>query len=396
MLVVGTAVLLLVLAASMRRDVTRARVGVTASVFGVALLALALAAPPAQAAAVVSVPLGTTAGYSVLGASTVTNTGGSVLAGSLGLSPGSSVTGFPPGIVTPPATIDTSSTADQAQSDLTAAYVDAAGRSLTATTTADLAGLTLTAGVYSGPDRSALELSGTLVLDAEGDENAVFIFQTDSTLITGSASSVQLVNGAQACNVFWQVGSSATLGSGSVFVGNVLAQISITIDNGVTVHGRALARTGAVTLDNDVFTDASCAETAPTTTGETGPTITLDTTPPTTADTGGTTSTPQGSTTVVPGVTVPGSTQVPPISPPAHPTTTLPAGFDTPTPPSGPSGSTGTGTPGDTVPGPGTPGTTTQLPETGWSPTPALVLAGLLIAVGLVCLLTGREQQTRR
>lgn len=390
MLIVGTAVVLLVaLAATIRLGLPKARAGVTTTAFGVALLALALAAPPAQAAAVVSVPLGTTAGYSVLGASTVTNTGGSVLAGSVGLSPGSSVTGFPPGIVTPPAIIDTSSTADQAQSDLTDAYVDAAGRSVTATTTADLAGLTLIAGVYSGPNKSALELSGTLILDAEGDENAVFIFQTDSTLITASSSNIQLVNGAQACNVFWQVGSSATLGSGSVFVGNVLAQISITVNNGVTVHGRALARTGAVTLDNDVFTDASCADTGPTTTRETGPTITLDTAPPTTADTGSTTSTPQGSTTVVPGVTVPGSTNVPPTSPSGHSTTTLPTGFDTPTPPSG---STGTGTPG----GPGTPGSTTQLAETGWSTAPALVLAALFLTIGLVGLLTGREQQTRR
>ena len=97
------------------------------------------------------------------------------------------------------------------------------------------------------------------MLDGAGNENSVFIFQTNSTLITASASTVTLINGAQECNVFWQVGSSATLGTGSVFRGNILALTSITVNTGVTVHGRALARNGAVTLDNDVFTSVSCA-----------------------------------------------------------------------------------------------------------------------------------------
>ena len=162
--------------------------------------------------------------YSVIGGQTVTNTGPSVLNNSVGLSPGTSVVGFPPGIVTPPAIIDaTTPTAAQAQLDLTAAYIDAAGRPLNATTTADLTGLTLVGGVYAGPSKSPLSLAGTLVLDGQGDPNSVFIFQTDSTLITGSASTVSLINGAQECNVFWQVGSSATLGTGSVFAGNILA-----------------------------------------------------------------------------------------------------------------------------------------------------------------------------
>ena len=101
------------------------------------------------------------------------------------------------------------------------------------------------------------------MLDGAGDPSSVFIFQTDSTLITGSSSTVTLINGAQACNVFWQVGSSATLGTGSVFVGNILALTSITVTTGVTVHGRALARNGAVTLDNDTFTTPSCATDRP-------------------------------------------------------------------------------------------------------------------------------------
>src|SRR5207237_8900869 len=136
----------------------------------------------------------------------------------------------------------TSPPAQQAQSDLTAAYVDAAGRSVDATTTANLANLNLAPGVYSGPSKSPLSLTGPLVLDGGGDTNAVFIFQTDSTLTTASGSHVTLINGARECNVFWQVGSSATLGTGSLFAGNVLAMASITVTTAVTVHGRALAR----------------------------------------------------------------------------------------------------------------------------------------------------------
>ena len=183
----------------------------------------------ATAAIVPTVPLGTAANYAVLAGSTVTNTGPSILDNSLGLWPGPSITGFPPGLVLPPGTTDTTNAAaQQAQSDLTAAYVNAAGRPLDATTTADLANLNLQGGVYAGPSKGALSLTGPLVLDGAGDPSSVFVFQTDSTLITGSGSSVSLINGAQACNVFWQVGSSATLGTGSVFVGNILALTSIT------------------------------------------------------------------------------------------------------------------------------------------------------------------------
>ena len=204
--------------------------------------------------------LGTSANYSVLGASTVTNTGPSVLNASLGLWPGTSITGFPPGLVNAPGTTETTTpAAQQAQSDLTAAYVNAAGRPVNATTTADLANLVLVGGVYAGPSKSPLSLTGPLVLDGAGDPNSVFIFQTDSSLTTASSSTVTLINGAQECNVFWQVGSSATLGTSSVFAGNILALSSITVTTGVTVHGRALARNAAVTLDNDTFTTPTCA-----------------------------------------------------------------------------------------------------------------------------------------
>jgi len=243
-------------------------------------------------AATAPVPLGTSANYAVLGGSTVTNTNNTTLEGSLGLWPGTSITGFPPGIVVAPGTTEpTTAAAQQAQSDLTVAYVDAAGRPVGATTQADLANRTLVAGVYSGPSKGALSLTGPLVLDGMGDRNAVFIFQTDSTLITASSSTVTLMNGAQECNVFWQVGSSATLGTDSVFVGNIMALTSITVNNGVTVRGRALARNGAVTLDNDTFSKPTCALTAPATT------TTAVATTTTTVAGGTTTSTVAGGTT---------------------------------------------------------------------------------------------------
>ena len=159
------------------------------------------------------------------------------------------------------ATDTTNPAAQQAQSDLTVGYLNAAGRSINATTTADLANLNLVAGVYAGPSKSPLSLTGPLVLDGAGDPTSVFIFQTDSTLTTASGSRITLINGAQECNVFWQVGSSATLGTGSVFAGNILALSSITVTTAVTVHGRALARNAAVTLDSDTFTTPTCAQT---------------------------------------------------------------------------------------------------------------------------------------
>jgi Ice-binding-like len=246
-------------AATIRRAATILLTGAIASA------TFLVSSPPATAAIVATVPLATAGSYSVLGGQTVTNTGPSVLGQSLGLSPGTSITGFPPGTVL--GTTDaTNAAAAQAQSDLTAGYNNAAGRPVDATTTADLANLTLQGGVYAGPSHGALSLSGPLTLDGAGDPSTVFIFQTNSSLITASGSTVALINGAQECNVFWQVGSSATLGTGSTFTGNILALTSITVDNSVTVHGRALARNGAVTLDNDTFTSPSCATTPVTTT----------------------------------------------------------------------------------------------------------------------------------
>jgi uncharacterized repeat protein (TIGR01451 family) len=203
-------------------------------------------------AATAPVPLGTAANFAVLAGSTVTNTGPTTISGDVGLSPGTSVTGFPPGQVN--GTIHAAdSAALQAQADLTAAYNNAAARTVTATVPTELGGTTLTAGVYNSA-AGTFGITGTLTLDAQGDPNAVFIFQAASTLITASASNVNLVNGAQASNVFWVVGSSATLGTGSTLQGSILARTSITVTTGTVLNGRALARNGAVTLDSDTIT----------------------------------------------------------------------------------------------------------------------------------------------
>jgi hypothetical protein len=202
------------------------------------------------------VGLGTDGAFAVLAGQTVTNTGSSTINGDLGVSPGAAVTGFPPGTVN--GTIHAAdAVAAQAQLDLTTAYNDAAGRTPFVSVPADLTGLTLTPGVYN--NSSALALTGALTLDAKGNPSAVFIFQAGSTLITGSGSSVNLINGAQPCNVFWQVGSSATLGTTTSFVGNILALASISMNNGVTLNGRALARNGSVTMIDDTITAAQCA-----------------------------------------------------------------------------------------------------------------------------------------
>ena len=195
--------------------------------------------------------LGAARGFAVLAASTVTNTGVSALIGDLGLSPGISVTGFPPGMLAGTLHV-TDPTAAQAQLDLTAAYNDAAGRTLGAIALAgNLGGMRLAPGLYKST--SSLEISsGDLTLDAQGDANAVYIFQMASTLVTTTGRKVILAGGAQAANIYWQVGSSATLGVSSVFKGNILALASITANNGASVEGRLLARTAAVTLDNNV------------------------------------------------------------------------------------------------------------------------------------------------
>ncbi len=215
-------------------------------------VAVGMAGSARASAATPPVSLGSAANFAVLAGSTVTNTGPTMITGDLGLSPGTAVTGIPPGQVV--GAIHTAdSVALQAKNDLTSAYDDAAARPTTATVPVELGGTTKTPGVYESP-AGTFGITGTLTLDAQGDPNAVFVFKAASTLITASESSVTLINGARSANVFWKVGSSATLGTYSIMRGNVMALASITVTTGVTVDGRTLARTAAVTLDTDTIT----------------------------------------------------------------------------------------------------------------------------------------------
>jgi len=191
--------------------------------------------------------------FAILAGSTVTSTGATTVNGDLGVFPGTAVTGFPPGTVN--GTIFAGdSVAEQAQDDLTSAYDDAVGASDAPVTVAgNLGGQTLVPGLYTST--SSLEISsGDLTLDALGDAEAVFIFQMASTLTTTVDRQVILSGGAEAANIFWQVGSSATLGTNSVFQGNILADQSITMNTGATLNGRALTRIGAVALDTNTIT----------------------------------------------------------------------------------------------------------------------------------------------
>jgi Ice-binding-like len=201
--------------------------------------------------------LGTAQSFAVLGGSTVTNTGPSVITGDLGVSPGTAITGFPPGTVT--GTIHAAdAVALQAQNDVTTQYNALASAACSADLTGqDLGGLTLIPGIYCFS--SSAQLTGTLTLNAQGNANAAFIFKTGSTLTTASGSSVVMINGGNPCGVAWQIGSSATLGTTTSFIGNLIALQSITLNTGANIIGRALARNGAVTLDTNNVSFAACS-----------------------------------------------------------------------------------------------------------------------------------------
>ena len=192
--------------------------------------------------------LGGAGDFVVLAGSTVTSSGATTLTGDVGVSPGTAVTGFPPATLTGSIHTGIAPSAVTGMADLTLAYNDAAGRTLGPVTLAgNLGGLTLPPGLYKSTSSLSIS-SGDLTLDAQGDANAVFIFQMASTLTTTSGRAVVLSGGARAGNVFWQVGTSATLGTTSAFKGTIMADQSITLNTGATLDGRALARIGAVTL----------------------------------------------------------------------------------------------------------------------------------------------------
>jgi Ice-binding-like len=236
------------------------RTGLIVLILALGVLALK---PLIASAAQPPVDLRTADSYAVLAGQGVTNTGPTVIHGDLGTSPNPAVTGFPPGKVKG-AVHKADAAALQAKKDLTKAYNDAAGRTPVTTIGTQLGGKTLKPGVYDS-NSGTFQITGTLTLDAQGDPDGVFIFQMAATLVSASNSNVRLIGAAQPCNVFWQVGSSATLGTNSTFTGNILALTSIQVQTNVTVQGRVLARNASVTLDTDTITVATCS-TSPTST----------------------------------------------------------------------------------------------------------------------------------
>lgn len=221
-------------------------------------LALVMVACPGLRAQPVTDILGSARGFAVLAGSTATNTGATHLTGDVGVAPGAAVTGFPPGNVV--GAIHAADTAaQQAQVDLTTAYNSLAGMPATAELTdVNLGGLTLGPGVYHFTSAAAMS-STPLVLDAQGNPDAMFVFQVASSLVTASNASVVMIRGGTGCNVYWQVGSSATLGTGTSFQGSILALASITLNTGASItDGRALAQNGAVTMDTNIVSLATC------------------------------------------------------------------------------------------------------------------------------------------
>ena len=208
---------------------------------------------PTQTVTQSSVALAGASNFAILAGSAISNTGATTITGDLGLSPGTSIGGFPPGILTGTQHIN-DAIANQAKIDLTTAYNDAAGRVSTdiVTLSGNIGGLTLTPGLYKSTSSLAIS-SGDLTFDAKGDASAVFIIQIASTLTTTSGRKVILSGGASASNIFWQVGSSATFGTTSVMKGTVLAMQSITFDTGASLDGRGLTKIGGITMAGNTF-----------------------------------------------------------------------------------------------------------------------------------------------
>lgn len=405
---------------------------------GVAASLVLLSTSGASAATVIDGPvdLGTAASYGVLGASAVTNTGPSVVNGDLGLSPGTSITGFgapSPGIVN--GTVHrTDAAAAQAQRDTTTAYDVAASLTPTRSGLTQLTGLSLTPGVYSG---GALSLSDNGALTLAGSADSVWVFQAASTLTIGSGTRITITGGASSCNVFWQVGSSATIGTAAQFQGTVLARQSVTATTEATVVGRLLARTGAVTLDTNRITASAGCPAAGTPSETPAPTITSGA--PTTATVGqpysytvtatGTPSptftatglpaglTLDGTTGVVSGTpTAPGSSTVTITAsngnaPDTTTTVTItvrpaaPTASPSPSAPPAPTASAAPSVPATTpaatdtpaavaVSGNGRGGASGELAYTGSDPAVPLGIAGVLLTAGIALTVVARRRRT--
>ncbi|MDQ2951928.1 MAG: ice-binding family protein, partial [Chloroflexota bacterium] len=230
------------------------RLAVLASIVFVLAFASIASAAPSQ------ISLGAADSFVVLAGAGITNTGPTTLNGDIGTFPTTTITGTASMTIT-----GTNHGGDgvtqQAKNDLVTAYGNAAGQGPTSPISGDLGGQTLVAGVYNSA--SSLGLTGNLILDGAGNANSVWVFQAGSTLTTASGSLVSLINGAQACNVYWQVGTTATLGTGSSFRGTIMATTSITVTTGTSIIGRVLARNGAVTLDTNTITKPTCAAAPP-------------------------------------------------------------------------------------------------------------------------------------
>lgn len=215
------------------------------------VLGIMMITPATAMAAELPINLGSAESFAVLADASITNTGNTTIEGDVGIYDGTSITGFETVTLVGGTLHTTDLIAQQAKADLLIAYNDAAGRTTTEVLSADIGGRTLTPGVYASA--TSIGLTGTLILDAQGDQDAVFIFKAGSTLTTATNSEILLINGTSAANVFWQVGSSATLGTNSSFIGHIMAQDSITVTTGVEIIGKIMALTGSVTLDSDII-----------------------------------------------------------------------------------------------------------------------------------------------